>query len=114
MVARRRRRSVIVWLVALVAATAGVLVASVVWLVGVGQYLEDYCFTRVGTTLDDSWHGPFVQGPATIRCEYGRSPDIVVTDWLPLLWTIGCVGLTGLGLFLVFCLARRLVAAPAG
>jgi hypothetical protein len=85
------------------AVTAGVLTplmaltALLLAAVGQGQYLEDYCFTGApvppGAT---SVQGPSWEFPATLRCQWHDAPDVVVTDWLPLLWVAGCLS-AGLG-----------------
>ena len=92
-----RVRRGLVWSSAALLCVLGSLVGLAVWAIGLGRYLEDYCFTRVSTPLEESIHGPVLERPWTVRCEYGVSPDIVVTDPAPLLWTVvvGFVVLVG-------------------
>jgi hypothetical protein len=104
-----------VWGSAAVLCLLGSLVALAVWAVGLGHYLEDYCFTRAPSPADEGVvvTGPVVRWPATLRCEYDPPyPDVVVTDWSPLLWTAGCAVVTLTGVAVVLVLARFMSGRP--
>jgi hypothetical protein len=60
--------------------------------VGQGQYLEDFCFTRAPVPLGaTSGLGPAWEFPARFRCRWHGTADVLVTDWLPFLWLVGCL-----------------------
>ena len=110
-----RTRRLAVWGSAAALCLCGSLVALAVWAVGLGHYLEDYCFTRAPSPADEGVvvTGPIVHWPATLRCEYGPPyPDVVVTDWSPLLWTVGCAVAALTGIAVVLVLARFMSGRP--
>ena len=79
-----------------VAGLAAVVVAAMalaVWAVGLGQYLEDYCFTTVGRNVEAGGRGPFLEWPVTVRCEYDNGTTIVRRDVLPATWTAAVIGI---------------------
>lgn len=81
------------------AAVVVAAMAGISWTVGLGQYLEDYCFTTVGSDVDTGARGPFLDWPVTVRCEYDDGTTIVRRDVLPAAWTAAVfgIGLTAVG-----------------
>ncbi|HAS11305.1 MAG TPA: hypothetical protein DCS55_12440 [Acidimicrobiaceae bacterium] len=87
----RLHRAVAAALLAVVLSVA----ASVVWVVGLGQYLEDYCFTSVGRDIEAGSTGPHVDWPGHVRCEYGDGTTIRNRDLAPAAWTVAGLVVTG-------------------
>lgn len=73
------------------------LTALGIAVIGQGQYVDDYCITRVpapkGMTEATGGGRPaYLDNPITIRCDYDHFPSVTVTDLFPLFWIVGTVG----------------------
>ncbi|RYP86506.1 hypothetical protein EKO23_09405 [Nocardioides guangzhouensis] len=114
-------RRTVLWLAAAALCTLGTLVGFAVWAFGLGHYLDDLCLTspEVDAREFEVVRGPVVDGPVSLRCEFpgsDRAP-VEITDWYPLLWTLGCALGVLAGVLVVVLLTRLLTrprAAPAG
>lgn len=99
---------------AVVLCLLGALVTLAVWAVGLGHYLEDVCILSpaVDAREGDVVRGPSLEWPNRLRCSFVNSgrPDVVITDWAPLLWTAGCACAALVGVVVVVLVARRLSA----
>lgn len=62
------------------------------WIVGLGRYGEDYCFTKMNVPSeariisDPNW-----KPPLRVECDYGQAGTRTKRDALPLVWTIGAL-----------------------
>lgn len=65
--------------------------AFAVWAIGLGQYLDDYCFTTVGQDVEVGGPGPDLQWPIHVRCDYDDGTTILNVDVAPALWSIGII-----------------------
>ena len=99
---------------ALASVLAGLLAAGL-WTVAQAQYLNDYCSTRAPqphAPTPESLDGrpAYLDGPATVRCDYDALPDVVVTDALPLAGALVLGALVVAVALVAFRWARRLPA----
>ena len=70
---------------------APVPLAPVVWVIGLGQYSEDYCFTTVGRDVEVGGPGPHLQWPRHVRCDDNDGTRILNLDLAPALWSVGII-----------------------
>ena len=107
-------RRLVVWAVAVILCLLGVLATLAVWAVGLGHYLEDLCLLSpaVDAREGEVVRGPSLEWPDRLRCSFVDSgrPDVVTTDWAPLLWTGCCAFAALVGVVVVVLVARRLSA----
>jgi hypothetical protein len=59
------------------------------WGVGLGSYLEDFCVTRGLVAEVGPSSGPTLAGPTTWACESVPGRVLYAHDWRPLAWTAG-------------------------
>jgi heme A synthase len=72
------------------------LVGFLVWAIGLGQGLEDYCFTNLGSSVEIGGRGgPQFGSPWTLRCDYDDGSSLRATDFVPLIWSLSGLVVTG-------------------
>ncbi len=97
------------WTTAATTCAVGVTAAFFVGAVAFGRYGAGYCGTdgRLPAGATDHQLPDWV-APTAFRCEYAGHPDLLATEWLPLLWIAGWGLVTCVGIALAIWAVLRL------